>query len=98
MTLRGVLDLSSSRVLWVQPVGPCFLATAVYGEGAEELNDFRRYRDAVLMPTALGRLFVRGYYRVGPWLAQTVVTHPRVRWVTRVILNGIHATWLRSRR
>ena len=65
-SLRGVLDLSSSRVLWVRPVGVCFVATAVYGEGAVELDTFRRFRDVALLPNAPGRLLVAGYYRVGP--------------------------------
>lgn len=88
--LRGVLDLSSSRVLWVSPVGSCFLATAVFGEGARELDDFRTFRDEALLPSAPGRFLVRRYYQAGPGLARFVVRHPRVRGLTRGALAGIH--------
>jgi hypothetical protein len=68
--LAAVENLSSSRVLWVQPKDACFLATAAYGAGAPELATFRRFRDRVLLKHGWGRLAVRGYYRVGPRLAR----------------------------
>jgi hypothetical protein len=70
--LRGVLNLTTSRLLWLPKGGPCFLATAAYGEGAKELVTFRRFRDEVLQRSAAGALLVRGYYRVGPALARPV--------------------------
>lgn len=94
-TLRGVLDLSSSRVLWVQTGGPCFLATAVYGEDAPELAAFRRFRDAALLPSVAGRLFVRGYYAAGPALARFVGGRPGLRRVTRFTLGRIHRALVR---
>ncbi len=89
-TLRGVLDLSSSRVLWVQPSGPCFLATAVFGEGAPELDAFRRFRDGVLLRSLPGRWGVETYYSIGPFLARVVVVRPRLRHLTRGALGRIH--------
>ena len=83
-------DLSSSRVLWVQHPGPCFLATAVYGEGADELAVFRSFRDRVLIPSAPGRWLVRGYYAAGPSLARAVVRRAWLRRLTRMALSGIH--------
>ena len=94
-TLRGVLDLSSSRVLWVQPVGTCFLATAVYGEGAPELIAFRSFRDDVLLRTALGRLGVNGYYAAGPSLARIVVRRAWLRRLTAAGLGCIHRLLVR---
>ncbi len=88
-TLRGVLDLSSSRVLWVTTSG-CFVATAAFGEGAPELDAFRRFRDDVLLPRAAGRAFVRAYYAVGPSLAGVVVRVPGLRGATRRALAAIH--------
>jgi hypothetical protein len=70
--LRGVLNLTTSRLLWLPKGGPCFLATAAYGEGAKELVTFRRFRDEVLQRSAVGALLVRGYYRVGPALTLPV--------------------------
>ena len=97
-TLRGVLDLSSSRVLWVQPTGPCFLATAVFGEDAAELEAFRRFRDGVLLRSGAGRLGVRSYYAVGPWLAQLVARRPLWGGLPRVALRGIHRVLVRTQR
>src|SRR5438477_642236 len=47
--LRAVVDLSSTKLLWVTRGGPCFLATAAFGRGAGELAAFRAFRDRVLM-------------------------------------------------
>ncbi len=94
--LRGVLDLSSSRVLWVRPVGVCFVATAVFGEDAVELEAFRRFRDAALLPSAPGRLLVRGYYRAGPALAGFLALHPHARGLTRRALSLMHRVLART--
>ncbi len=88
--LRGVLDLTSSRVLWVKPTGPCFLATAAFGEDAAELDAFRHFRDEALLPSAAGRLFVRAYYAVGPSLAAIVVARPALHRITRAALSALH--------
>lgn len=88
--LRGVLDLTSSRVLWVKPTGPCFLATAAFGEDAAELEAFRHFRDEALMPYAAGRLFVRAYYAAGPTLAAVVVARPALHRLTRGVLCAVH--------
>jgi hypothetical protein len=72
--LRGVLNLSSSRVLWLSSTGPCFVATVAFGEGAPQLEVLRRFRDDVL---------VRTYYAVGPRLAQVVRVVPGLHAITR---------------
>ena len=97
--LRGVLNLNTSRVLWLPTKGPCFVATVAFGEGARELTVLRALRDEVLLKRAAGRAFVRWYYREGPALAGQVRRHPRVRALTRVALSGIvQVLELRSRR
>lgn len=85
--LRGVLNLSSSRVLWLTSGGPCFVATVAFGEGAPELDVLRRFRDRVLLPRASGRRFVAAYYRHGPALAQVVLRRRWLRAATRVALS-----------
>ncbi len=70
--LRGVLNLSSSRVLWLTSGGPCFVATVAFGEGAAELDVLRQFRDRVLARSTPGRAFIWGYYAVGPALAEEV--------------------------
>ena len=95
-SLRGVLDLSSSRVLWVRPVGACFLATAVFGERAVELDTFRRFRDVALLPSAPGRFAVRRYYQLGPALARFVTRHRWAHRLTRRALTGMHRVLSRT--
>lgn len=89
MELSGVVDLSSSKVLWVGGGGACFLVSAVYGPRAPELHTFRAFRDRALLPHAPGRLVVRGYYRVGPPLAAVVKRSPRSRRLLRAALNVV---------
>lgn len=88
--LRCVQNLSSGRLLWVSRGGPCFLATAVYGEDAPELEAFRRFRDTQLLPRRSGRVMVRAYYAVGPTLAKWVAPHARVRRTLKVGLDVLH--------
>lgn len=97
--LRGVLNLNSSRVLWLPSVGPCFVATAVFGEGAPELLPLRRFRDRVLLPRPFGRAAVRWYYREGPRWARAVERRPWLKRAARVMLSnvarGIDKVWAR---
>ena len=45
----------------------CYIATAVYGSyDAPQVLTLRRFRDQQLKKTALGRLFIRVYYRLSP--------------------------------
>lgn len=87
--LKAVLNLTSSRVMWTSTPGGCFLATAVYGEGASELDDFRAFRDRALLPRAWGRALVAGYYAVGPGLARAVRSSPRAVRATRAALDRL---------
>lgn len=86
--LVGVLNLNSSRVLWVTTPG-CFVATVAFGEGARELDVLRGFRDRVLERHAAGRAFVDWYYREGPKLASVVGRHVVLRRVTRAALRGV---------
>jgi hypothetical protein len=88
-TLRGVLNLSSSRVLWVTRGGPCFVATVAFGEGAPELEVLRAFRDERLLPSRLGRQLVAAYYRHGPALARTVMRSARLQAATRAGLTFV---------
>lgn len=81
--LRGVLNLNSSRVLWLSSSGPCFVATVAFGADAPELDVLRRFRDRRLLPYAAGRRVVDGYYRHGPAMAKLVEARPRLRAVVR---------------
>ncbi len=87
--LRGVLNLNSSRVLWLPSAGPCFVATAVFGPEAPELGPLRRFRDEVLLPRRAGRAFVRWYYRAGPGWARALERRPRLGGAARLLLTGV---------
>jgi len=88
-TLRGVLNLSTSRILWVSR-GGCFVATVAFGRDAAELHAFRAYRDQVLLSNEAGRLLVRAYYLAGPWLAGFVARNPRAHRLVRGMLKRLH--------
>lgn len=88
--LKVVLNLTTSRLMWVSPASSCFVATAAFGEGAPELVAFRAFRDEVLRKSALGQGFIRGYYRFGPGLAAWVARRPRVRAGVRAVLGRVH--------
>lgn len=85
--LRGVLNLNTSRVLWVTTPGRCFVATVAFGEDAPELDTLRAFRDQVLATSAPGRAFIAWYYRSGPRLADFVSTRPALKRVTRRALR-----------
>lgn len=88
-SLRGVLNLNSSRVLWVTSPSACFVATVAFGPDAPELIVFRAFRDQVLMHLVLGRAFVDWYYRHGPQLARMVERRAAVKRVARFALRGV---------
>lgn len=85
--LRGVLNLNSSRVLWVSSPGACFVATVAFGEEAPELDTLRAFRDRVLARSVPGRAFIGWYYREGPALARFVAARPLLRGMTRSALR-----------
>lgn len=91
--LRGVLNLNTSKLLWITGPGACFVATVAFGEGAYELQALRSFRDRVLRRSPAGRRFITLYYRHGPALAGQVMRRPRLREVVR---RGLRAAvpWL----
>lgn len=51
--------------------GGCYVATAVYGSyDCPEVWTLRRYRDNYLSKYWIGKLFVKAYYSVSPWLVR----------------------------
>jgi len=51
--------------------GGCYIATAVYGDyDAPEVITLRHFRDDTLASSALGRLFIKLYYKFSPSIAE----------------------------
>lgn len=86
--LRGVLNLNSSRVLWLTD-SRCFVATVAFGEDTDELSVLRAFRDRVLRHRVSGRAFIDWYYRVGPSMASVLARQRALRWATRVVLRVV---------
>lgn len=68
----------------------CFIATAAYGSAFEpHVESLRRFRDEYLRRTALGRAFIRLYYRYSPPVAAVVARHASLRLVVRALLTPV---------
>ncbi|MGH8463059.1 MAG: CFI-box-CTERM domain-containing protein [Pseudomonas sp.] len=67
----------------------CFIATAVYGPEAPQTEELRAFRDRTLMRSALGRAFVRCYYRLSPPVAAGLSRHPRLAAPVRTGLDAM---------
>lgn len=75
----------------------CWIATAVYGSGSDEVAVLREFRDAVLLPSRSGRIFVAVYYLTAPGTAKLI---KRFRFLRRIadrwLLRGV-VSWVKSR-
>ena len=70
----------------------CFVATACYGDiNAPEVNALREWRDDILANHIFGRVFIRLYYRHGPYLAAWINKHRATIPLARRFLNYIVA-------
>ena len=68
----------------------CFIATAAYGSALEpHVVALRQFRDEYLRRTALGRAFIRLYYRYSPPVAAVVARHASLRLVVRALLAPV---------
>lgn len=87
---RHTLQVSSQS----QAKEGCYIATAVYGSyDAPQVLILRRFRDNTLRATALGRWFIRNYYRLSPPVAQRLKNMRRLNALVRALLNRL-VWWL----
>jgi len=68
--------------------GPCFIASAVYGESRETVT-LRHFRDEVLLRHAIGRWLVHVYYQVAPAIASFLARSERRRALARACLKPL---------
>ena len=80
--------------------GGCFIATATLADPHHPaLYVLRRYRDVVLLSSAIGRAFVRLYYATAPFVARRIEGRPRLRSAAyRRIVNPMFRHALRRMR
>jgi ribosomal protein L7/L12 len=56
-----------------KPKSGCFVATVCYGDyDAPEVLVLRQFRDSRLMPSLMGKAFVKFYYAVSPFVAKQI--------------------------
>jgi uncharacterized repeat protein (TIGR01451 family) len=68
----------------------CFIATAAYGSLLDpHVVELRQFRDQYLKRTALGRAFIRFYYRHSPPVAAVIAEHEWLRFIVRMLLTPL---------
>ena len=70
----------------------CFVATAAYGsEMSPEIIHLTHYRDQVLLKSKGGQVFVKYYYKIGPYFAKVIAESGYLRSFTRTLLKPLIA-------
>ncbi|HVK61335.1 MAG TPA: CFI-box-CTERM domain-containing protein [Bdellovibrionales bacterium] len=68
----------------------CFVATAAYGSPmAKEVGTLRKFRDRFMVPTNLGKAFIRFYYHEGPKLARIISKSEALRTISRAMIYPV---------
>lgn len=68
----------------------CFIATAVYGTPmAEEIIILRQWRDGFLINSKFGLKFINYYYRISPFIADSISKSSHLKAIIRLFINPI---------
>jgi cell fate (sporulation/competence/biofilm development) regulator YmcA (YheA/YmcA/DUF963 family) len=69
----------------------CFVVTATMGDVNHPIvNDFRKFRDDVLLNTITGKTFIKIYYQFGPLLANTIRSNTYLLKISRKVILWLH--------
>lgn len=67
----------------------CFVATAAYGDpNHPDVMYLRWYRDNVLCNSAVGRLFIDIYWKIGPILAKAISPHSTAQKLAKAAISS----------
>jgi len=76
-----------SEVLGLLADANCFIATAAYGSSLDQhVNRLREFKNKILVPTWVGRKFVKFYYKISPPIAKMVAQNEILKSFVRVFL------------
>ena len=92
LALMGIVGASQSGSVGKRhdDGGPCFIATAAFGNPmAAEVDTLRSFRDRCLLTNLLGTAFVNLYYRMSPPMADCIARHPALGAIARKMLTPI---------
>jgi len=86
-TCGTINPISSKTLLAKGKSGGCFIATAACGAvNSPEVLYLSAYRDDVLQTSTFGRMFIRFYYRVSPYMTDIISKSFIMRTITRVVV------------
>ena len=70
------------------PKGGCYIATYVYGSyDCPNVWTLRRYRDSILASTMIGRVFIKSYYTISPFLIRCFGKNKRFKFICKMCLD-----------
>ncbi len=70
-------------------IDECFIAGAVFGKGSLEIFRLYLFRDDFLIESAPGRLFVRAYYKLSPFIARACFAQAGLAFFLKLHLRSI---------
>lgn len=75
----------------------CYIATCVYGgPDVQEVIALRRFRDARLKGSLVGRAFIALYYRISPYLVRHLAKMPCLHSAVRCMLGPVAHRWMKA--
>lgn len=69
----------------------CFVVTTVMGDiNHPVVEDFRRYRDNIILKSFCGMKFVEFYYLIGPYFSKIISNNQFLLKLSRLIVLKVH--------